>query len=240
MKCEGNKMSDNFKLPGSSYDEIVKIIQAYASGKQGQSMSLDVLRQATGIDKTNVSRNNGFLMQLELITEGKEKAATETGYKLGRAYTHNIVDDVKQIWLEIIENEEFLGRMISAVKIRGGMDRTSFVSHILYSSGTNPNGNSKAGANTIIDILKLVEVITEVDGKLQINNSVKQREIENPTSKDSIISPSSNSISSREIISEHATLNSPQIKMNLNITLDLSNFDEMEEKILNLIDKLKN
>lgn len=233
-------MSDNFKLPGSSYEEIVKIIKAYASGKQGQSMSLDLLRQSTGIDKSNISRNNGFLIQLEIITSGKIKAATDVGFKLGRAYTHGINDEIKHVWLEIIENDEFLSRMLSAIKIRGGMDRTSFISHILYSAGTNPNANSKAGANTIIEIFKLVELINEVDGKLQINH------VESAISKETCNEETEYTTENKEpLVVEHDHIteipaaSNMQVKLNINVNLDSNNFDEMTEKIIALIEKLK-
>ena len=69
-------MADNFKLPGSSYEEIIKIIKAYSSGKEGQAQPLDAIAQASGIDRTIVSRNNGFLLQMQLLMEGAKKTPT--------------------------------------------------------------------------------------------------------------------------------------------------------------------
>ena len=66
-------MADNFKLPGSSYEEIIKIIKAYSSGKEGQAQPLDAIAQASGIDRTIVSRNNGFLLQMQLLMEGAKE-----------------------------------------------------------------------------------------------------------------------------------------------------------------------
>ena len=66
-------MAENFKLPGSSYDEFTKIILAYASGKPGQPMSLDVVAQYASMDKTIVSRNNGFLGAMRIGVRGKSK-----------------------------------------------------------------------------------------------------------------------------------------------------------------------
>ena len=63
-------MAENFKLPGSSYEELVKIIKAYSTGKIGTPMALDAVAQATGMDKTVVSRNNAFLVQMGFISEG--------------------------------------------------------------------------------------------------------------------------------------------------------------------------
>ena len=83
-------MADNFKLPGSSYEEIIKIIKAYSSGKEGQAQPLDAIAQASGIDRTIVSRNNGFLLQMQLLMEGAKKTPTSECFSLGRAYSLNI------------------------------------------------------------------------------------------------------------------------------------------------------
>ena len=72
-------MSETFKLPASSQEELIKIIQAYASEKEGTVLSLDDISHSTGTPRTVVSANNGFLMQIGLITEGNKKAASESG-----------------------------------------------------------------------------------------------------------------------------------------------------------------
>ena len=127
-------MAETFKLPSSSYEELIKLFQAYANTKEGTALSLDDITQATGVPRTVVSKNNGFMVQVGLITEGNKKAATETGRALGRAYTSKITDEVDRIWKEIIAEVDFLNRMLSAVRIRNGMDRSSFINHIIYSS----------------------------------------------------------------------------------------------------------
>ena len=158
-------MADNYKLPGSSYEEFVKIIKAYSTGKLGSPMSLETLAQTTGMDKTIANRNNGFLVQLSLISEGNKKAPTQEGIDLGRAYSLKIDDQVMSLWRTIIEKDEFLTRMLSAIKIRNGMEKTSFINHILYSSGNGNNNNSRAGASTIIEIYKVAGLVQEADGK---------------------------------------------------------------------------
>ena len=110
----------------------------------------------------------GFMVQVGLITEGNKKAATETGRALGRAYTSKITDEVDRIWKEIIAEVDFLNRMLSAVRIRNGMDRSSFINHIIYSSGLKDTKESRAGAGALIEIFKSVGVLLEVDGKLTV------------------------------------------------------------------------
>ena len=67
---EEQKMAETFKLPSSSYEELIKLFQAYANTKEGTALSLDDITQATGVPRTVVSKNNGFMVQVGLITEG--------------------------------------------------------------------------------------------------------------------------------------------------------------------------
>ena len=48
-------MPDVYKLPVSSYDELIKIIKAYGSCKAGVPVSLDDLVKSSGINKTIIS-----------------------------------------------------------------------------------------------------------------------------------------------------------------------------------------
>lgn len=51
-------MAETFKLPCSSYEELIKLFQAYANTKEGTALSLDEITQATGVPRTIVSKNN--------------------------------------------------------------------------------------------------------------------------------------------------------------------------------------
>lgn len=232
-------MSENFKLPSSSYEELVKIIKAYSTGKVGQPVTLDSLAQSTSMDKTVISGNNGFLVQLELITEGKAKSPTEKGQKLGRAYIHNVIDDVINIWCEIIDNNEFLSRMLSAVRIRNGMDRINFVNHIIYSSGLNTNNKSKAGAGAVVEILKCAGLVTESDGKITVTQSspMSKSDNNNISNNENITEPTTTPTSSIEnkfdLISQLPTItsNKCQIVLNININSSVDDLDVLAEKI---------
>lgn len=158
-------MSETYKLPGSSYKELQKIIQAYGTNKKGVGASLDELSQSSGAPTTVISRNNAFLTQVKIIVDGKKKNATDLGRQLASAYVNNIESEICRIWKEIVEADDFLMRMISIVRIKGEMEKGEFIKHIVYSSGVVSNNNSRSGAGTIIDIFKLIGVIEEHEGK---------------------------------------------------------------------------
>ncbi len=228
-------MAETFKLPASSYEEILKLVQAYAAAKEGVALSLDQINQATGVPRTIVSKNNGFLVQVGLITEGNKKAATDIGRALGRAYTSKVDYEIERIWKEIISNIDFLSRMISAVRIRNGMDRTNFVSHIIYSSGLKDSKESRTGAGALIEILKSVNVLEEVDGKMLVKDSLENIQgsnVENPSEQNS----QSRSTLQKTSVSLPAGTNA--VTINININCSVGELDELAGKLKTLLDTL--
>lgn len=230
-------MAENFKLPGSSYEELVKIIKAYSTGKVGTPMSLDAIAQTTGMDKTIVSRNNGFLVQMGFIAEGNKKAPTQEGVDLGRAYSLKMDEQIVRIWKSKIESDEFLSRMLSAVKIRNGMEKSSFINHILYSSGSNTNNNTRAGANTIIEIFKSSNLVSENDGTILASDNIES----DASDICSINQTSSTSIPVSNTTISTVSANGRGVTVNLNINIDISidQIDSLSDKINALIENLQ-
>lgn len=231
-------MAELFKLPSSSYDELVKIIKAYGREKEGVLLSLDDVTQTTGVPRTGVSGNNGFLVQVGIITEGNKKAATEIGRKLGHAYNFNVVEDVVNCWKEIINEVDFLNRMISAVRIRNGMDKMSFLNHILYSSGQNDTKKNKTGAGAIVDILKNVNILKEEDGKL----TVIEEDILEIEDKKERIGYFDNETGGGEKKDAFETLEIKKennININININCNVDELDMLNQKIEKLLEILK-
>jgi len=229
-------MSESFKLPGSSYEELTKIVKAYSTSKVGTPMSLDTVAQTAGMDKTVVSRNNGFLVQLGFISEGNKKSPTQNGSNLGRAYTNRMDGEVARIWRETVENDEFLSRMLSAIRIRNGMEKVSFINHILYSSGSNTNNNTRAGANTIVELFKVASLINEADGKIiAIDNSSNTDSASSHSSSDSM----SATQSIKEKIPTNVRNNGINVSININIDTRVDEMDSLPELIKNLVNSLQ-
>lgn len=228
-------MAENFKLPGSSYDEFIKIILAYASGRPGQAMSLDVVAQCASMDRTIVSRNNGFLVQCGLVSEGNQKAATELGIKLGRAYQLKMDAEIARIWRELIENDDFLTRMLSAIRIRKTMEKTAFINHIVYSSGASAGKNAKTGAATLVELMKVAGFVSEQDGQIIIidDNSSSLEIVE---SKDG--EGNQTDVQVKEVIS-HSVYSKGAVNINININVSADELDTLPEKLKELIESLK-
>ncbi len=227
-------MAEQYKLPGSSYEEVIKIIKAYSSGKAGQPMSLEIVAQTAGMDKTIVSRNNGFLVQCGFISEGNQKAATELGIQLARAYNLKMENEVSRIWKECIEASEFLTRMLSAIKIRGTMEKSAFLNHIVYSSGATTTKHAKTGASTLIDLFELAGFITEQDGQ------ISAIDIETDHPHDNLKSTVLNDdVSTPLNISMIPSVTKPSFTVNININVSIDELDQLPDKIANLVEQVK-
>lgn len=223
-------MAENFRLPAASMEELLKVIQAYANAKEGTAMSIDEIAQATGMPRTSVSANNGFLVQVGLIGEGNKKAATEIGRSLGRAYMSKITDEVERIWKEIVAEDDFLNRMLSAVRIRGGMDKASFVNHIIYSSGQNDNKKTRAGASAIIDIMKSVSLIDETDGKITVIDNAVALSIEKKEEPSEVRTEENIIVEQRKKYGSNTS-----VVININVNCDVNELDDLACKIKELL-----
>ena len=163
---------ETFRLPKSSYDELVKIVQAY--GSSGPSANLEEVAQSSAMDRTIISRNNAFLISVGIVEGGKAKGITEKGKALAHALRYAVPEDIASHWRDIVTASEFLQKMVSAVSIRGGMEDSALKSHIAYSAGEPKSTFVMAGAGAVVEILKIAGLVKEQDGKLVADSSALQ------------------------------------------------------------------
>lgn len=155
---------ENVRLPGSSFEEVAKVIQGYAD--IGKAVPLDDVSRRIGMHPTVISRNNGFLVFIGVLEGGKNKAITPLGKSLAIALSHNIEGEVQRILQSAVEDNEFLRNIVSAVRIRKGMDESSLRAHIAYSAGLSKSQSTMTGTGTVLEVLRRAGVIVEQDGKL--------------------------------------------------------------------------
>ncbi len=139
-------MAEEFNLPGSSFEEVQKIIKGYSHAPENSS--LDSLSKLIGLHSTVISRNNKFLTDIGLITGGMKKTATELGKRLGRALDHKQTEDGRRYWKEAVQTNEKVSGLVTTVRIKGGMLEKDFSDHVLYVSGQKNN----AGNRTVLDV----------------------------------------------------------------------------------------
>jgi hypothetical protein len=156
---------DKFKLPGASYDELVKIIAAYAQLNKDASPA--EVSNLAGKPPEEVSRNNGFLAAIGII-EGSPRLRhiTKDGLQLARAIEHGIEEDIVRLWRSLCDQSDFVQKVLSAVRVRKGMERSALVAHIVYTAGQRRTPQSTAGANCLVEILSMIHLLVEDNGKL--------------------------------------------------------------------------
>jgi hypothetical protein len=174
-------MDDKFKLPQSSYEELAKMIKAY--GHMTEPASLEGVSKLIGMNPTVISRNAGFMVGLGIIKPGAKKCPTNIGRELAHALEHNIADEIEDRWRRIVQESDFLSKIISAIRIRNGMDEQTLEAHITYSAGQPKKPQYMTGARTVIDILKISGLVKDVNGKLIAEGpfiSIKPSSFEEP------------------------------------------------------------
>lgn len=155
---------EKFKLPDSSYDELVKIIRAY--GRTNKAVPLKEVTRISGVPLTVVSGNNGFLLSIGVIEGGKAKAPTQLGAKLAMALEHEMPEEIERAWRDVVRSSDFLAKMLAAIKIRKGMDAATLQGHIAYSAGEPRTQRTMTGANAVIDVLRAAGLVKEEDGRI--------------------------------------------------------------------------
>ncbi len=156
---------ERFPLPGSSYKELSKIIQGYSALK-GPGGPGDVGSQV-GIDPTIVSRNNKFLGAIGVVAGGQKKTITEPGRTLAIALEHELHEEIVKAWRRVLEGNEFTDKILSAVRIRKGMERSALQAHVAFTAGHPRKPMTMTGAATVVDIFLESELLHESDGKLE-------------------------------------------------------------------------
>jgi hypothetical protein len=164
---KGASVATEFNLPGSSFEEIQKIVKGYSHAPE--QASLDALARLTGLHVTTISRNNKFLTDVGLIIGGMKKNATELGRKLGRALDHSQTQDVQNYWKEAVQTNEKVSGLVTTVRIKGGMTEKELSNHILYVSGQKNTSNNRIGARCVVDILLAANLLQEDNGRLTVS-----------------------------------------------------------------------
>ena len=220
---------ETVKLPRSSYEELRKIIIGY--GKLPVPSGLDEVAQRTGINRTGISDNNAFLTATGIIEGGKKKSATSRGGTLARALEHEIPGEVETQWALIVQDNDFLKKMVQAVTIRKGMQRSQLEAHIAYSAGEPRTDAVMTGARAVVDILKASGLVIEEDGQITPTLSREGLPLADLTATES--EPSRTGISGKvRTRAGHA------IAIQLNINATPSELEDLPSKIAKFLETL--
>lgn len=153
-----------FPLPCSSYKELIKIIRGYE--RVGTDASLVDVARLTVIGETTISGNNRFLAAIGIVQGGKRKSITPIGAELAIALQHELPDEIAAKWRAVVESNDFLQKVVAAVRIRKGMDESSLETHVAYSAGQPKTPQVTTGAGAVVEILKAAGLLKNEGGNL--------------------------------------------------------------------------
>ncbi|HEY3384790.1 MAG TPA: hypothetical protein VGK32_23765 [Vicinamibacterales bacterium] len=154
---------DEFRLPGSSYDELIKIIMGY--GHFDTDVTPADVGGIAGVHETQVSRNNAFLVAVGVVEGGRRKVISALGRNLALALQHNVLEDVSKYWHHLVAANSFFQKVLAAVRIRRGMDASTLQAHVAYSAGQKKSPAVVAGAAAVVQIMVVAGLLREEDGK---------------------------------------------------------------------------
>ena len=172
-----------FRLPGSSYEELVNIIVAYGTrdeaSRPGDVGKLDAVHQSS------VSRNNGFLTQIGILQGESKKLITRRGRALALALARKDEEEIRSNWRAIVATNEFLQNVVAAVKLREGMLYPTVQAYVAHAAGQPRNKPVMTGAGAIVEILKTAgllreeagELVATFDGELDPVNAISMDEL---------------------------------------------------------------
>jgi hypothetical protein len=154
---------DVFKLPQSSYETVGKVIISYTHIERKTSLS--EVSKIMGTDTTVISRNIAFLVAVGLLEGGRDKGITPAGARLGRALEFRQDEEIARTWREVLSDAPLVQRILSAIRVRGGMDAGTLQTQIVYTAGVSKTSGTTTGAAAVIEMLKASGLIVERDGK---------------------------------------------------------------------------
>jgi hypothetical protein len=231
---------EKFRLPRSSYDQLSRIIQSY--GQFNVEATLDEVAKIATMQRTVVSGNNGFLADTGVLTGGNKKVLTDRGRELSRALEYDNQEEIRRVWRESISEADFFHGVLSAVRIRRGMEPSNLQSHIAYSAGLGKNKGVMTGAACVIDILQIAGLLREEEGKLVALSPDEAEELDHSVAAPTVTavrgeSPSRAAVVDRPATRKGSDVGTP-IQIQIQIQCKAAELEGLAPKVRALLDEL--
>ena len=228
-------------LPGSGYEVVSKILHAYVLCGD-KAVSLDDVAMKAGMDKTIISRNNGFLGSLGLLTGGKLKTLTPEGRKLALALGHDLSEDSAQAWKQILLNAPAAKSVLDMIKVQKTIDIDNLPGKIAATLGVPDSSLTRTGTKTLIEILKTCGLLAESDGKYLlapaevIPSQKESKDMQKPSSEPSVTTQVDTNALSSEKESSHVKVQGTfPIHVNIELHLPASSEQSVYDAIFKSI-----
>ena len=223
-----------FRLPGSSYEELVNIIVAYGTrdeaARPGDVGKLDAVHQSS------VSRNNGFLTEIGVLQGESKKLITPRGRALALALARRDREEIRKNWRAIVATNEFLQNVVAAVKLREGMLYPTVQAYIAHAAGQPRNKPVMTGAGAIVEILKVSGLLREEAGEL-VATFVEEIEPQDFVMEDGS-SPESEEVSESPVSIVLDASEEPPVKIHLHVQCTADEIEDLAPRLKALLREL--
>ncbi len=225
------------ELPGSGYDVITKILHAYALCGD-KAVALYEVAQKAGMHKTQVSKNNGFLASIGVITGGKNKQLTEEGKALVLAVANKLEDDIVRQWERVLMSSPSTSSIIDMIRVQGSLSRDTLLGKTASILGLVDDKTTRTGLNCLFEIFQKSGLLIERDGKFSLSDTAKRIETESKGEQESLTAAhlsldSSKPVSDmhRESLEAGPTTGVPSLHIDIQIHIDANASPEQVDQI---------
>lgn len=223
-----------FRLPGSSYEELVNIIVAY--GTRDEAASPGDVSKLDSVHQSSVSRNNGFLTEIGVLQGETKKLITRRGRSLALALARKDKEEIRRNWREIVATNEFLQNVVAAVKLREGMLYPTVQAYVAHAAGQPRNKPVMTGTGAIVEILKIAgllreeagELVATFDGELDAVEDIVTEELSTEEKADPLLSAT---VESSE---------GPAVKIHLHVQCTADDLEDLAPRLRALLRELSN
>jgi hypothetical protein len=226
-----------FRLPGSSYEELVNIIVAY--GTRDEASRPGDVGKLDSVHQSSVSRSNAFLTEIGVLQGESKKLITRQGRALALALARKDREEIRKNWRAIVATNEFLQNVVSAVKLREGMLYPTVQAYVAHAAGQPRNKPVMTGAGAIVEILKTAGLLREEAGELVATFFEEDLEPEDSFAEEEF-SPETSELSEPTISATVDAGEGATVKIHLHVQCTADEIEDLAPRLRTLLRELSN
>ena len=230
-----------FRLPGSSYEELVNIIVAY--GTRDEAARPGDVGKLNAVHQSSVSRSNGFLTEIGILQGETKKLITHRGRALALALARKDEAEIRRNWRTIVASNEFLQNVVAAVKLREGMIYPTVQAYVAHAAGQPRNKPVMTGAGAIVEILKTAGLLREEAGELvaSFDGELEPEDVNYAVDEFSTETPEEHEEHEEPLVSTTVEAgDDPAVKVHLHVQCTADEIEDLAPRLKALLRALSN
>jgi hypothetical protein len=154
------------------------------------------------------------------------------------ALEHDLRDEIVSGWRDVLYGNEFTDKILSAVRIRKGMERSALQAHVAFTAGHPRKPAAMTGAATVIDMLLAGELLHESGDKLEAT-AIQEPELPTPPEGRILDLQASGSAVSKGSGSLQAIVHGVPVEIHIQLQCTPDQLDDLGAKLRKLLSDLR-